>query len=407
MRRRERSNEATTMVHGFVRPGLEAVAEEFERNLTDGRDHGAAFAAFVDGSLAIDLWGGLADTDHVKPWDGDTLAGIFSGTKGLVVSCLLLLLERGLLDLDTPVCAYWPDFAAQGKSGILVRHLVSHQAGLPGLTTPVTVSEATDDKRMAGLVAAQPALCAPGTRFYYHALTFGWLCGELVRRIDGRSIGRFFQDEVARTLGMDAWIGLPERHEKRVAVLKRGPGFGAQQRHRDATPDRDPVAWSIWSNPPRFTAYDLPANSRRWRAAEIPATNGIASARSMARLYGCLARGGKIDAVRLLAPETIELASTQIAGGVEPYLGELMTFGVGFELQTDAFPFGPASVAFGHRGAGGSNHGAWPELKAGFSYITNTLWESKGADPRSAALLTTLHDGLASQRRAVPAQTGA
>lgn len=381
---------------GFVLPGFEGVAEEFQRNLLERGDAGAAFAAFVDGNPVVDLWGGLASPEPVRSWRRDTLAGIFSGTKGLVATCLLLLIECGELDLEAPVCEYWPEFAAHGKEGILVRHVVSHQAGLPGLTTPVTPQEATDDIRMAKLLADQPAICPPGTRLYYHAMTFGWLCGELIRRVDGRSVGRLFREEVAEPLGLDAWIGLPAEHDGRVAVLERGSGFGSQQRDQRATRQRDPVAWSIWANPPRFSTDALPANSRRWRGAEIPASNGIATARSMARLYACLARGGELDGVRLLSPGTIRLGSTCLGRAVEPYLEKPVAFGVGFELQTESMPFGPAAVAYGHPGAGGSVHGAWPKSKAAFSYITSSLRESCGTDPRSAALTSQFHKALTS-----------
>jgi CubicO group peptidase (beta-lactamase class C family) len=379
---------------GSVSPGFETVFEQFERNLSDRGDHGAAFAVYLDGRLLIDFWGGLADLQHRRPWCHDTLAGIFSGTKGLVASCLLLLIERQAIDLDTPVCAYWPEFAAHGKKDILVRHIVSHQAGLPGLITPVSFRDATDYVRMAALLADQPPIALPGARLYYHALTFGWLCGELIRRVDGRSVGRFFDQEIARPLGLDAWIGLPAEHENRVALLEPSSGFGTQKRDRAAAPDHDPIAWSIWGNPERFGTEHLPANRRRWRAAEVPASNGVASARSLARLYGCLARGGEIDGVRVLNADTVTMGSTRLAHAVEPYLGEPIAFGVGFELQTETLPFGPVTIAYGHRGSGGSVHGVWPEHKLGFSYITNTLRETEGPDPRAAALLASLHEAL-------------
>jgi CubicO group peptidase (beta-lactamase class C family) len=385
------------LVHGVVAPGFEAVAEEFGHNLVERGEIGAAVALVVDGTPVVDLWGGLADRDRGRPWDPDTVAVIFSGTKGFVAACLLLLIERRALDLDAPVCAYWPEFAAAGKDRILVRHVVSHRAGLPGLVTPVTPIEATDDAGMARLLAEQPAIHPPGAAFYYHALTFGWLCGELVRRIDGRSVGRFFRDEIATPLGLDAWIGLPDEHEPRVARLVGDAGFGAQRHDDQARPERDPVAWSIWGNPGRFTTGELPANARYWHRAEVPASNGIASARSIARLYGCLARGGEIDGVRLVSPETVELGTAGQVRDVEPYLNRTMAYAVGFQLQTEFEPLGPPQDAFGHVGAGGSVHAAWPEWRAGISYLTNTLRDSDdGRDPRSTALLQAAHDALAS-----------
>ena len=382
-----------TTVEGTAAAGFEAVVAAFQGNLTERGDLGAAFAVYVDGQPVVDVWGGMADRAAGRPWRQDTIAGIFSGTKGLVATCVLMLIERGALALDAPVCRYWPEFAAAGKEGILVRHVVSHEAGLPGLTTPVTCEEAGDDVRMAQLLAAQPALHPPGAGLYYHALTFGWLCGELVRRVDGRSVGRFFAEEVAVPLGLDAWIGLPADQEPRVALLERGEGFGAQPREQSG-PDADPVAWSIWSNPPRFSSDPLPVNTRAWRAAEIPGSSGVAAAASLARLYGCLARGGELDGVRLLTSATLERGRTRLSYGVEPYLGEPMAFGIGYGLQTEAHPFGPVAEAFGHNGAGGSVHGAWPELRTGFSYVSTTLQDLQGPDPRPLVLLTALHDAL-------------
>jgi CubicO group peptidase (beta-lactamase class C family) len=379
-------------IRGWAQPGFEAVVEQFRRNFQERGEGGAAFAVVADGRPVVDIWAGLADAARRRPWDRDTVAVLFSGTKGLVATCLLLLVERGALDLERPVHEYWPEFADHGKDGILVRHVVSHHAGLPGLTTPVTPEEATDGAGMARLLADQPAICPPGTRLYYHAMTFGWLCGELIRRIDGRSVGRFFGDEIASPLGLDAWIGLPAEHEPRVAVLARSEGFGTQRRDEDAARGGDRLAWSVWANPPRFASDPLPANRRYWRAAEVPGSNGTASARSLARLYGCLAGGGAIDGVRLLRPETVELGAACLARGAEPYVEETMAFGVGFQLQTDAARFGPATVAFGHTGTGGSVHGAWPVPNVGFSYLTNTLREARGADPRAIALLDALHD---------------
>jgi CubicO group peptidase (beta-lactamase class C family) len=385
-------------VQGFVAAGFEAVAEEFRRNLTERGDSGAAFAAFAGGRLVVDLWGGLAAPERPRAWERNTIAAIFSGTKGLLATGLLVLVERGSLELDQPVCVYWPEFAAQGKSDVLVRHLVSHQAGLPGITTAVSAREATDASRMAQLLASQATIHRPGSRFYYHALTFGWLCGELIRRVDGRGAGRFFAEEVAGPLGLDAWIGLPEEQEGRVATMRSDAGFGSRKPGQEGS-QTDPVAWSIWENPRRFEAGSLAVNARFWRAAEVPASNGIASARAIARLYGCLARGGEIDGTRLLLPATLELGRQRLTQDVEPYLQKPMAFGVGFELQTVRQPFGPATTAFGHSGAGGSVHGAWPDLQTGFSYLTNTLRELPHADPRSDSLLRSLYRAATSASR--------
>lgn len=386
---------AAPPIRGTVKPGYERVAAEFRENfLRRGEWSGAAVAAVVEGEMVVDLWSGWANRGKSIPWDADTIAGIFSGSKGFVAVCLSLLIERGQLDLDRPVRTYWPEFAAHGKERTLVKQLVSHQAGLPGLMTAVTPEAATDHVRMAALLAGQEPICEPGTQLHYHALTFGWLCGELVRRIDGRSVGRMFAEDVAQRLGLDAWIGLPADQELRVARLERGPGFGATKPDCSAT---DRLAWSIWDNPPRFTSDPLPANCRYWRAAEVPASNGVASARAVAKLYGCLANGGEIEGMRLLLPQTIASATWYLAQGFEPFVKREMAYGIGFQLQTKAALFGKPSSAFGHDGAGGSMHGAWPALKTGFSYVTNTLIETKGGDPRARALLDALHNCLTDQ----------
>jgi CubicO group peptidase (beta-lactamase class C family) len=376
---------------GIVAPGYEEVAEAFTANFERG-EVGAAFAAYVDGEPVVDIWGGLADSGRGVEWREDTLIGVFSGTKGMVAVCLLLLIERGQIELEVPVCRYWPEFAAAGKEGILVRDVVCHQAGLPGLTTPVSAEEATDYVRMAALLAAQPSIREPQEGPIYHAMTFGWLCGELIRRVDGRSVGRFFAEEVAAPLGLEIWIGLPERLEPRVAVLELSAGFGELGSLVER--DIDPVGWSIWANPPRY--HDLAHNDRRWHAAEIPATSGIAAARSLARLYGCLANGGEIDGVRLLAEETIERGRRRLSVGRDPYLGEI-AFATAFELQADPTGTTLPPDEFGHSGAGGSVHGAWPSLRTGFSYSQNMLHTLDGLDPRAEALLVALH---AAARRA-------
>jgi CubicO group peptidase (beta-lactamase class C family) len=386
------SQTVAAQANGFARPGFEAVREAFTRNFAEQGELGAAFAAYVDGEPVVDLWSGTADRRAGGAWRRETLVGVFSGSKGLVATCLLLLIERGRLELNVPVCRYWPEFAAHGKEEILVRDVVCHRAGLPGLTTPVSVEEATDDVRMARLLAAQTPIAPPSAGPRYHALTFGWLCGELVRRADGRSIGRFLREEVAEPLGLEVWIGLPPELESRVAVIERSDAFGAESEVA-AGRDVDPVAWSIFSNPPRFFGPELAANDRRWHAAEIPASNAIVSARSLARLYGCLARGGELDGVRLVASETIEQGRRCLSRGQDPCVGEIAV-ATGFQLQTSEMGLGPVADAFGHTGAGGSAHGAWPSLRTGFSYAPNLLGSIGATDLRAQQLLAALHHAV-------------
>ncbi len=383
---------ATSVVCGRVSPGFEIVELEFRRNLEAGGELGAAFSAVRDGEVVVDLWGGWTGAATGQRWERDTLVPVLSGSKGLLAACIAWLLDRGGLELERPVADYWPEFGRNGKGEIRVEHVLSHTAGVPGLTTPVSVEEARDPVRMAALLAEQAPLAPPGSRLCYHALTIGWICAELVRRVDGRPLGRLLREELADPLGLHAWIGLPELHRDRVAVLEPGSGFS-----REASPPlprESNLAWSIYDNPPRFLAGALAANDPVWQAAEVPATNAVASARALARLYACLARGGELDGACLLSPATIELARRPLSSGVDPVLGTPLAFAAGFQLQTELQPFGPAADAFGHPGAGGSVHGAWPGLATGFSYATNTLRQMAGPDPRATALLEALHQAL-------------
>jgi CubicO group peptidase (beta-lactamase class C family) len=371
---------------GFVADGFEPVRDAFEESFARRAELGAAFAATLDGRPVVDLWGGVADARSGAPWREDTLQVVFSGTKGFVALCLLILIERGRLDLDEPVARYWPEFAAAGKDGILVRHAASHQAGLPGLREPVTYGDLVDDRRMAKLLAAQAPFWPAGEHVCYHAVTYGWLCGELVRRADGRSIGRFFAEEVAEPLGLDLWIGLPAEQEARVAVLT-----GPLAPPPEPAAGLEEAAWATAENPPLFEGEPDCWNSRAYHAAEIPGAGAIGTARSIARLYGCLACGGELDGVRLLRPESIELGRRCLACGNDAVFGWPLVFGVGFALQSEEMDFGPRPSGFGHCGAGGSAHGAWPEARVGFSYAMNELRDDM---ERSGALLAALDEAV-------------
>lgn len=366
-------------LNGYAAPGFSQVAEEFSRNFTVRGDLGASFAVVRDGEPLVDLWGGIADRASARPWSADTLQILFSGTKGLVATCLLLLIERGQLALESPVARYWPEFAAAGKSGVLVRDLVSHSAGLPGLDVPVTWQEATDARRMAALLARQPRSTDPRAIRTYHAVTFGWLCGELVRRVDGRGIGQFFAEEIARPLDLELWIGLPAEFEPRVSAVELAPAWTSVADERLAL---DPLRRAV-ENPSRYHPESFPWNEREWHAAEVPSSNGIGTARSVARFYASLGQ--------LLSPATLRLGTTVLSRRHDPLLERLTSFGVGFQLQTDALALGPVPDAFGHGGAGGSVHGRWPRQRIGFSYAMNLLRDDRG-DMRAAALLAALYN---------------
>jgi len=379
------------VVGGHVEPGFEPVAEAFAANFAQRGEVGAAFAATLDGRPVVDLWGGLADRPAGRPWREDTMQVIFSGTKGLTALCVAMLLDRGKLRLEDPVCVHWPEFAAAGKDAITVAEVVSHRARLPGVRTPLSDADPLDPRQMAALLAAQAPETDPRAAFVYHAITYGWLCGELVRRVDGRSVGRFLAEEVVDPLGLELWIGLPPQLEPRVATLEYAADWGLSVVGRSDSFPGDGLWASIWENPVLLLPPRLPWNEPAWHAAEIAAANGIGTARSLARLYGALACGGALDGVRIVSREALALACAPLASGTDPFVEERLTFGVGFMLQTEDAPFGPARVAFGHDGAGGSVHGAWPEERVGFSYAMNELRDDPAGDARASTLLDALH----------------
>jgi CubicO group peptidase (beta-lactamase class C family) len=357
---------------GGAAPGFELVAAEFEHVL-ERSSSGAAFSAVVDGDLVVDLWGG-------EDWTADTPELIFSGTKGVVAVCLLRLVERGALDLDAPVSRYWPELA---RDGLLVRHVVSHTAGIEGLRRRRSIEELVDDRAMARAIAAEPSYSQPGERLAYHALTWGWLCGELVRRVDGRSVGSVVAEEISTPLGLDLWLGLPADIESRVRPVARAPDYGVTVLDGDPEHLADVycglLGTFLWNDP------------RVW-AAEIPAANAIGTARSLARLYGDLVSSDPL----LLRPETVDLGRTELSRGSCAVTGRPYAFGAGWELQAMS-ALGSPEDAFGHTGSGGSSHGAWPSERVGFSFIPGELWP-EARDDRARRLLSALHSSLSGNR---------
>ena len=375
---------------GYLAPGFEEVGRAFERNFTEVGEIGASFAATWMGQPVVDIWGGLADRASGKSWTQDSLTLVFSGTKGLVAVCLLMLIDRGKLELEAPVERYWPAF---GKPDVRVRDIVNHTARLPGCEVPLTIDDLTDDVRLAGLLARQPQNADPRASFCYHALTYGWLAGELVRKIDGRSVGRFFAEEVAGPLELELWIGLPARHEARVTTLELAPNWGVSPHLQAEVYARDRLMWQVWGNPEWMTERAFPWNRPDFHAAEIPGVSGIISARSLAKLYGVLACGG----APLMREDTIRLGRSDLKSGYDKLYGVNRSFGVGFQRQTETMQYGPPADAFGHSGAGGSMHGAWPHLGVGYSYTMNLMRDGDDRDPRSTALLDALHAAVMKQ----------
>ncbi|AWN27697.1 esterase [Streptomyces sp. NEAU-S7GS2] len=384
-------------VQGTVEDGFEPVRDAFVANFARRGERGAAVAVYRHGRKVVDLWGGTRDGDagrhaaDAAPWEAGTAQVIRSATKGIAAVVPLLLHQRGQLDLDAPVGTYWPEFKAAGKERVLVRHLLSHRAGLPVLDTPLTPDQAIDGVSGPAALAAQAPAWEPGTDHGYHAQTYSWLLGELVLRATGRTIGSWVADEIAGPLGLDLWIGLPAEAQSRVgrlaAVEPPAPpaASGLRVRPKQSVADAYADPGSLTS---RAFAAISPApdeNAPEYRAAELPASAGVATARSLARCYAALI--GPVDGrARLFAPATLTLARTEESAGLDRTLLVATRFGLGFMLHGPSSPL-LAPGAFGHPGRGGALACADPESGLAFGYVTNGMQRNVMADARAQALL--------------------
>ncbi|MFH8628003.1 serine hydrolase domain-containing protein [Streptomyces vietnamensis] len=380
-----------TTIDGEVAPGFEAVREAFAANFARRGDIGAAVCVYWHGRPVVDLWGGIADPETGRPWTRDTLQLVYSATKGATATAAHMLAERGLLDLDAPVAKYWPEFAANGKADIPVRWLLTHQAGLAALDQPLPLADALAWAPMTAALAAQRPLWTPGTAHGYHGRTWGWLVGEVIRRVSGRMPGRFFTDEIADPLGLDFFIGLPAKERNRVSRMAYGqPPVDLTTIPTESIPEelRDQVA--AWRDPNslsnRAFAVTDPAaidfDSAEVQAAELPSSNGIGTARALARMYAALI--GEVDGVRLLSSYSMTTATKEQAHGQDLVMMLPSRFSTGYMLPTaDNRMTGPN--AFGHTGRGGSLAFADPEHGIAFGYVMNHII-SGSDDARAAAL---------------------
>jgi CubicO group peptidase (beta-lactamase class C family) len=292
-------------VQGRCARRFAAVRDAFAANFEAGREVGASFAATVDGELVVDLWGGFADGARTRAWTEDTIVNVFSTTKAMTAVCAHMLVDRGLLDLDAPVARYWPEFAAAGKAAIAVRQLLSHTAGLPGVTPRLPTEALFDWTRMTAALAAEAPWWPPGSANGYHAMTYGYLVGEVARRILGATLGTFFRREVADPLGADFHIGLAASEDHRVAEMVPASREEATAAGAPLTMDPTSLQARVLSNPLLRPEY---ANRPDWRRAEIPAANGHGNARSVARVMSALACGGAVGGVRLMREATLRRA---------------------------------------------------------------------------------------------------
>ncbi len=384
-------------VEGYVEPGFEGVRDAFATNFEQHGEVGAAFALHVGGRKVVDLWGGIADVKTGKPYGEDALQLVFSTTKGATAMCANLLIERGELDVDAPVAKYWPEFAQNGKESIPVRMLLNHEAGLYTVDTPPAYADTLRWDPIVDALAAQKPLWEPGTQHGYHALTYGWLVGEVVRRVSGKSIGTFFHDEFAAPLGLDFWIGLPKEQHDRVAplVAMDVPDDPAARAMAEQFTGPDTVMGKALSASGALTSPDGDNSFNRpdmW-SAEIPAANGITNARSLSRLYASLVGNG-VDGKRMLSSKTIENATkVQDEFNDAVLMGMPTRFGLGFMLSSDFAPFG-GPKSFGHPGAGGSVGFADPDADLGFGYVMNKMQQNLAGDPRTLTLIKASYDAL-------------
>ncbi|MHB1089782.1 MAG: serine hydrolase domain-containing protein [Ilumatobacteraceae bacterium] len=385
--------------NGLVAPGWEPLREVFSQTLDSRQDIGAAVSLFHRGQCVIDLVGGYFDKEATKPYDHDTLQLVFSTTKGVTAIAVAICVERGLLSYEEPAALFWPEFAAAGKEHATVAQLLSHQVGLYTVDGPITLAEALDwniiTQRLAAAVPAFPI----GSTHGYHALTFGWLAGELVRRVDGRNIGRFIEEEIANPLGVEIYVGLPEYLEPRVSPLNTGWPRVVGESARTADPAvKKKMEKILGPDTPGGKALSLNGafsvaggfNRRDVHAAEIPAANGISNARSLATMYA--ATMGEVHGahgpVRLVSPEMMIKMSTTVTPRDEADVCLVIptSFGMGFMTHNDFIPYsGPGT--FGHPGAGGSVSFADPAREMSFSYVMNKMSEALVGDQRSAYLI--------------------
>lgn len=368
---------------GRVDPGFEPVAEAFLRNFSDHGDVGAAVCVYRDGRPVVDIWAGVADPDTGRPWGPDSVVTVFSVTKGLTAVMANLLIEEGRLDPDAPVAAYWPEFAAAGKQDIPVRWLLSHRAGLPHVEGTFTLTEALSWEPVVRALAAEAPQWEPGSRHGYHMRSYGWLVGEVIRRVTGRSPGRFWAERVAGPLGLSTWIGTPVAEQARCARLIPPEPTGVDLAQLLGA---DSLSARVFTGPSGLFHYDEMWNTAQLRSAELPSSGGISDARSLARVYAaCL---GPVDGHRLLRPETVDRATEVQARGPDAVLFIETCFGLGFTLPPMLAPAcGPAS--FGHGGAGGSLAFADPQSGLSLGYVMNRmrldLEDTRAADLAAAA----------------------
>ncbi|MEM7288206.1 MAG: serine hydrolase domain-containing protein [Actinomycetota bacterium] len=385
-----------TDIQGTVNEGYGAVADAFAQNFEDANELGAGFCLHVNGENVVDIWAGVADKASGRAWDDETLQLVFSTTKGAAAICIARLVQDGKLGYDDKVADHWPEFAQNGKGDITVSQVMSHQAGIPAVDAQLTFDDLMAVGPVVEALAAQAPMWEPGAGHGYHAVTYGWLAGELLRRIDGRTMGTYFDEEIAGPLGLDFWIGLPEEHEHRVSTLAPSP------------PPSDPETLQLMlkvAGPGTlgFRALFMdgllmaldpaqnPFNTRAVHATEMPAANGITNARSLSRMYA--ATIGEVDGVRILQPDTVDAMRAEQVLAPDKSLVVETRFGHGMMLHHELSEM-IADGAYGHAGAGGSLGYAHPESGVAYGYVMNQMGGDIAGDPRTRRLNAAIRSCL-------------
>ncbi|MGD0865379.1 MAG: serine hydrolase domain-containing protein [Rhizomicrobium sp.] len=375
---------------GHCDPRFEPVREAFLANFTERGEPGAAVCVSVGGRVVVDLWGGWSNRARTQVWGRDTLVNIFSVGKALTSICALRLVERGLIDLGAPVARLWPEFAAHDKDEISLRDMLSHRSALPALREPIPEGAMLDWKFMTTVLAAETPWWPPGTAHGYHVNTFGYLVGEVLRRVSRKTVGALLREEVAGPLGADVHIGLPASEHHRVAEFLWP--IGSMPLQAEPANDLELMRRNAYRNPPGFSGSGW-VNKPEWRSAEIPSTNGQGNARGIACIYAALANWGEIDGVRILSEFTLRAATVEHSAGLDLITQRPSRFGLGFQLTQTERPLGPNAHAFGHFGAGGSLGFCDPDERVAFGYVTNDMgprWQN----PRNRALIDAVYAGL-------------
>ena len=379
----------TNAVNGHAEAGFDKVAEALGEELASGNEVGAAIAIDVDGESVLDIWGGYADAAKTVPWAEDTIVNVWSSTKTVTSLAGLMLADRGLLDLDAPVATYWPEFAANGKQDVKVRHVLSHTSGVSGWQEPMTTDDLFDWEKATSLLAAQAPWWEPGTASGYQALNFGFLVGELVRRTAGTSLKDFVRDEIAGPLDADFQIGAKPEDAGRIAQLIPPPPFDIPL---DALPEDSPMRKTLTNPAPEA---DI-AHTTAWRDADLGAVNGHGNARSLARMLSPVARGGTANGVELLSAPTIERIFDVQSHGPDLVLAVPLKFGIGYGLATpEVLPFvSPGERVCFWGGWGGSVVLVNPDRRTTVTYVMNKMGQGTLGNDRTARYATLIYEAI-------------